>query len=274
MNAATIRRYLSVMRHFRNSWQMIRALRGGPPVDRVVLWDGTVIRSPPGRPGLVETALEVWIDRVYLPDGFYQPATGDIIVDGGANVGLFTIWCLTHIDDCRVIALEPFPENFAFLEANVARLNTDRATVQPKALGAANMIGRMAAVGERILDHQLVAAGSGTTSVDVVPLANVFDLAGRRDIAFLKLDIEGSEFDVFVGASTDELRRICHLAMEYHDHIRPGTLALLKERLAPTHSLITRESSVPGCGLLWARRKDKGLLRGSGSTTSGSADGR
>ena len=87
MNAATIRGYLSVSWFFGNSWQIDQGATWRTARGRVVLWDGTVIRSAPDRPGLVETALEVWIDRVYRPDGFYQPATGDLIVDGGANVG-------------------------------------------------------------------------------------------------------------------------------------------------------------------------------------------
>ena len=63
-----------------------------------------------------------------------------------------------------------------------------------------------------------------------MPLTGLFDLARAQEIDFLKVDIEGSERDVFAAASRI-VGRFKRIAMEYHDQIVPGTLELLRRVL-------------------------------------------
>jgi hypothetical protein len=44
------------------------------------------------------------------------------------------------------------------------------------------------------------------------------------------------------------------LAIEYHDHLEPGTLDVLQRQLAPTHLLTISPSCLAGCGILLATR--------------------
>ena len=110
----------SLILHFRNGRTLVERMRAGLPCDEVVLWNGTRIAHPPGRGGLLETVVELWLERSYT-EGFYRPADGDVIVDAGANVGMFAIYMGRQNRRCRVVALEPFSENFQYLLANVAR---------------------------------------------------------------------------------------------------------------------------------------------------------
>ena len=57
----------------------------------------------------------------------------------------------------------------------------------------------------------------------------MFELVGAQEIDFLKVDIEGSEHAVFAAADAESMRRFQRIAMEYHDQLAPGTLALLRE---------------------------------------------
>ncbi|MGD9230649.1 MAG: FkbM family methyltransferase, partial [Desulfobacterales bacterium] len=60
--------------------------------------------------------------RIFMRDEYHvskiPPGSLKCVVDVGANVGMFSarVSAITH----RVIAYEPFPENFAWLERNVA----------------------------------------------------------------------------------------------------------------------------------------------------------
>lgn len=117
----------------------------------------------------------------------------------------------------------------------------------------------MIAVGDRSLDHTLDSgptASEGPT-VPITSLAGLFDgpLTGVDRVNLLKVDIEGSEHDAFEHAEPGTLRRFDRIAIEYHDNIRPGTLALLKSRLAATHDFTIEGSSVEGCGILLADLK-------------------
>jgi FkbM family methyltransferase len=245
----------SLMLYFRNGGVLVRQMRAGEPSDEVVLWDRTTIRHPANRHGLLEAFTEIWLEHAYTA-GFYSPADGDVIVDAGANVGVFTIQMARQNRRCRVIALEPFSENFKYLEANVARTCLKNVTCCEVALGAAFSKGRMRATGSRSLDHTLQLDPNATDGTPVVPLSGLFDLARAEEIDFLKVDIEGSEHDVFARASSELLGRFKRIAMEYHDLIRPGTLELLRHVLAPTHTITVRPSRMEGCGILLARRRD------------------
>ncbi len=247
----------SLMVRFRNGRTLVQHMRNDEPCDEVVFWDGTQISHPPGRAGLLEVVVELWLEHTYT-EGFYRPADGDVIVDAGANVGLFTIQMARQNRHCRVLALEPFPENFKYLEANVARVCPKNVTCCNLALGAGFGKGHMQAVGSRSLDHVLRLDSSATDGMPVIPLSGLFDLAGVPEIDFLKVDIEGSEHDVFAGASPDVLGHFKRIAMEYHDQIVPGTLDMLRRILTPTHEITVRPARMEGCGILMARRRDLG----------------
>ena len=252
----------SFMLHFRNGRTLVRRMRARQPCDELVLWDGTRIAHPTGRDGLLEAVQETWIERIYT-DRFYRPADGEVIVDGGANIGLFAINIARQNPRCRVVALEPFAENFKFLQANVVRACPNNVTCYEMALGAGFGRGQMQAVGTRSLDHVLRVYGGETTGGEtnpndtpVIPLSGIFDLTQTSEIDFLKVDIEGSEHDVFANAASDLVRRFKRIAMEYHDQIVPGTRELLQRVLSPTHDLTIRPSQMEGCGILLARRRD------------------
>ncbi len=245
----------SLMARFRNGSTLVDHMRNGEPCDEIVFWDGTYISHPPGRAGLLEVVVELWLEQVYT-GGFYRPVDGDVIVDAGANVGLFAIQMARQNRRCRVIALEPFPENFKYLEDNVARACPKNVTCCKVALGAGFGHGHMQAIGSRSLDHVLRLDASAIDGMPVIPLAGLFELADVAEIDFLKVDIEGSEHDVFASASPDLLRRFKRIAMEYHDQIVPGTLELVCRVLESTHEITVRPSTMEGCGILLARRRD------------------
>ena len=245
----------SLMLHFRNGPTLVQRMRAGQACDEVVLWNGTRIAHPAQRAGLLEAVREIWLERIYT-NGFYRPADGDVIVDAGANIGLFAIYIARQNPRCRVAALEPFAENFRYLADNVARARLKNVTCHEVALGGGFGTGRMQAVGDRSLDHVLRVDSPDAGGVVVMPLSGLFDLVGAREIDFLKVDIEGSEHDVFAAASPDALGRFKRMAMEYHDQIVAGTLELLQRVLRPSHEITVRPSQMEGCGILLARRRD------------------
>jgi FkbM family methyltransferase len=246
----------SLVLHFRNGPALVQRMRAAQPCDEVVLWDGTHIEHPQDRGGLLEATIELWLEEVYTK-GFYRPADGDVIIDAGANVGLFSIQVARQNRGCRVIALEPFVENFNYLRANIGRSRLANVACHQMALGAAFAKGHMQSVGNRSLDHVLRIDSSAASDTPIVPLLGLFDLAGAQEIDFLKVDVEGSEREVFAAATPEVLARFKRIAMEYHDQLVPGTLDLLRGALAPTHEISIWPSSMQGCGILRAERRSQ-----------------
>jgi FkbM family methyltransferase len=246
--------YLRIARRFHNFPELIEAVRKGRSVDSAVLRNGLRLYHPPGRAGFTSVLVETWIEESYTGSGFYLPKPGDLVFDIGANVGAFAIYLAHKNPACRIRALEPFPENFEYLCRNLE--TNDIRNVEPRqvALGARTSAAYMVQVGHRSLDHVLSTdpADGVCYSTETCTLHDLLYPDDPDRVALLKVDIEGSENDVFASADSADLQRFERIAMEYHDNLRPGTLHLLQDRLADTHSVDVRPSTVPGCGVIRA----------------------
>jgi FkbM family methyltransferase len=255
-----LRREWYLFRNFRNGPSLIRSLRDDSPCSVAICRDGVRICHPEGRTGFVKTILEVWHHCAYTADNFYMPADDDVVIDAGANVGLFSVWVARRNRNCRVLALEPFAENFAYLQMNLEAAGAEAVTPYQLALGGTVSHGVMQNVGTRSLDHQLALADhsdGGQETVPVTTLAGLIELASVDRISFLKLDIEGSEYDVFEHVSSDTLARIDRMAIEYHDNLRRGAQEMVASRLNATHEFEVRPDPCGAFGMIFARVRNK-----------------
>lgn len=66
----------------------------------------------------------IFTERSYLRHGL-SIRPGDVVVDVGANIGLFSIFCALEAPDVHLYAFEPVPELFALLERNVGEYCDD-----------------------------------------------------------------------------------------------------------------------------------------------------
>jgi FkbM family methyltransferase len=231
--------YAVLLREFRNGLKLAWAHHRRRQVDRARFWDGQVVSNVSGREGFVDTLVEIWGLNGYTVDGFYLPAGGDVVLDVGANVGLFSVWLARRAAGIRVWAFEPFRENYEALADNLSGWD-HRVTPLNVALGRAEGSGHMLVTGNRSLDHRLATGQlAGVPVIRVISLADAVALTGADVVDFLKLDVEGAELDIFEGADAATLRRIRKMAIEYHDNIRPGTLAGLQELLRATHRVVS-----------------------------------
>ena len=219
-------------RNFSNSGELLRNCYENGACDHAVCRDGLVVRHPPGRSALAQMILDVWCDEVYTRH--YVPRPGDIVIDGGANVGLFSLLIARREPGCRVLAYEPIQENFDLLKANLTQA------------AAANVTPIWGAL--------CGTSGSTGMTARTYSVADVLAAAGGSRIALFKCDIEGAEKSLFERASTPALCLVDRFAIEYHDNLIPGTLASLRERLAATHRVEVRPDGAHGYGMLYATR--------------------
>lgn len=251
-----VRNYAFLVRNFRNSPQLIGSLRGGRDAWHATTWNGVRFVHPTSRGGLAGTLVELWIDQCYTRDGFYTPAAGDVIVDAGAHIGLFSIWAARQNPSCRVVALEPFLENYSCLVSNLAAAGLPNIQAHRVAVGGEYGTGSVRSCTDRSIDHRFSANGNtvaGGPSVACVPLEGLLEIADADQVALLKMDIEGSEHDAFTRATPSLLRRFERIALEYHDNLVPGTLDLLRDRLLGTHEVEVVPTGERGYGILRAK---------------------
>jgi FkbM family methyltransferase len=198
---------------------------------------------------------EVFEDEVYLKHGITLDDSA-VVFDVGANIGLFTLFANRKCPTAQIYAFEPLPPSFELLRANVARYEIDAhlfnyglsessATANfvfyPKAAGlsgyAANRAGDKDNTRAIVLDWIHNTARSHeedllpqtqldelldeylrteTYSCEVKTLSEVIHQHNIEDIDLLKIDVEGSEFDVLSGIGEDDWPRIKQIVMEVH----------------------------------------------------------
>jgi FkbM family methyltransferase len=157
-----------------------------------------------------------------------------LIVDVGANIGLFTIYAQRHAARSRVIAIEPFPDTCERLRKHVAENRiSDRVTVLNCALMRESGHGKMDSVGSipsqyrRIdaaetralnLEHRGTGALEDAPGIDVEQrtLADVLTLVDSN-VDLLKMNIHGSEYAVLMSTPGQVLKRLRRIAVQYHE---------------------------------------------------------
>ena len=84
--------------------------------------------SHPGGPSAAAEAEflfeEIFTRRAYLRHGITipPPPAIPIVIDAGANIGLFALLALNENSSCRVLAIEPSPAAFGCLENNLSHV--------------------------------------------------------------------------------------------------------------------------------------------------------
>ena len=152
----------------------------------------------------------------------------ETIVDAGANVGIFSVWAGRQLPRANIFALEPYPETFARLQYNL-QANQFGPRVQPVQLALSARPGTrempIEAESER---RSLIASDREGRNGQVVqvPSSSLGDVLERyqlKQVDLLKMDIEGSEWEVLLSTPTSVLQHIRRLQLEYHEvHARFG----------------------------------------------------
>lgn len=224
--------------------QVIRSRSLGP-IDRLIGEGPFVARCEAGKaklqgPQMAGAIREIWARRVYLGNNFLSIAPDSLVVDLGANAGDFTLFAATFAHKGQVIAVEAQGHLVELLKRNL-KLND--------------------ATGRVKIAHGVVGANSGVITAmrdnaDVpdqnYSVADLLALSGRSSIDFLKIDIEGSEFDLFA-SEPEFLAYTKQLAIEIHlDFGRLETIQKLCERYGFSCRVTKLGSS--NMRILYARR--------------------
>lgn len=184
----------------------------GKSVTEIRLRNGPTITAPP------ENALwphfsDIWYHQSYTKHCAIPPDS--VVVDVGANVGVFSLFAARAAR--LVYSLEPASSNFSRLVSNVSPTRN----ITPLNLACAARDGRASLdLSDNPVSFSLMTSSCPDRSetVDVITLGTLFELYKIERCDFLKLDCEGSEFEIILGADPSILNRVVRIVMEYHDH--------------------------------------------------------
>ncbi|MCX7634779.1 MAG: FkbM family methyltransferase, partial [Syntrophales bacterium] len=114
-------RYINLFRNLANAPLYLAVKFGLVSDDPLMFVTRTGVRVEVPR-RLLQTFKEIFMDECYLGPVGLPEREGAVVVDIGANVGFFSLFCAARLRVPRIVAYEPFPANFAQLARN-CRLN-------------------------------------------------------------------------------------------------------------------------------------------------------
>lgn len=171
-----------------------------------------------------------------MQNGTFEPAEvlvlqkllplAERFVDVGANAGYFT--CLARCLGTPVIALEPLPLNLSALYENLKANDWLDTEVQPVAasdkFGMAMLYGA-SSTGASLIDNWAGAPSTFKRTICLVTLDTVIGDRFRDQRLFIKMDVEGHEYNALMGAQAlmkRDLRPLWLVEITFHEYHPTG----------------------------------------------------
>jgi len=151
------------------------------------------------------------LDQIFVKNlyGFKTENSHPVIIDCGAHVGLATIFFASRYPQSQIHAFEADPNIHALLQANIQSLNLTNVTSYAKAVWTHNNGVRFRLSGD---DSGHINQTDGTS----IPSIRLRDYLEKfEQIDMLKLDVEGSEYEVLEDC-LPVLGRVQRMIVEIH----------------------------------------------------------
>jgi FkbM family methyltransferase len=182
--------------------------KAGQWQDPVLLWDATVRAKGIGRFSLRRHTDDLWHALpgreptvLHAIQSILKP--GDIFVDAGANIGIYTALAGRLVGaNGRVIAVEMMPETANILRSHIAMNHLGNATVIEYALADTKGKHVVACVPPGQYGQASIASGAveDRVKVDVETITLDAILADTHEVHLMKMDLEGAEELALSGA--------------------------------------------------------------------------
>lgn len=169
---------------------------------------------------------------VQLFNKHFPKAESMNIIDAGSNIGLTTVFLSKHYPNAQFIAVEPDSDNFDRMAANFKHNQITK--VEKVKGGVWSQNTHLKIISDfRDKNHWSIRVEETQDAIELPAFSinHLMATAQWNSIDILKIDIEGSEKEVFTGANADVsyLAKTKCIAIEIHDefHCREAIYAIL-----------------------------------------------
>jgi FkbM family methyltransferase len=146
-----------------------------------------------------------------------NPPSGDLdcVIDIGGHIGTFSFMVAPFAR--RVLVFEPVSENFELLKKNLSGKRFEHV----RCINAAVSDGKEEIkinLSDRSGSHSAHwSTGDNSEIASALSLADIFNEYAVERCDLLKIDCEGSEYEILFSADEEVISRVSRIVMEYHD---------------------------------------------------------
>ena len=160
---------------------------------------------------------EVWKAKVY-DDERLPISAEDVVVDMGAHIGAFAVRAARLAHRGQVYAYEASSRNYALLMENrelnsLKNLHIENSAVSDKR----GELPLYTPANNSILGSLKQETSSFKEMVQAITFSDIISEHIIQQIDFLKMDVEGAEFDILFGCSDATFEKIRRMVIEYHE---------------------------------------------------------
>ena len=157
---------------------------------------------------VLKTYKEIFVEEIYK---FDTTKTHPVILDCGANIGISTIYFKTIYPNAIVHAFEPDAALFEILSKNIHGNQFKQVELHKAAIWTEHTTLSFENKGSEA--SHIDTTGQSDNKVEAIKLSSI--LANLDSVDFLKMDIEGAEYEV-VKDCAPYLHKIENFFLEYH----------------------------------------------------------
>jgi FkbM family methyltransferase len=161
---------------------------------------------------------QVFVEKEYDIKIDFQPK---LIIDGGANIGCAVLWFRKKFPEAQIIAIEPEESNFKILQKNTEKLKNIKIIQAGIWNKNASLKIKNSGLGNWGFETK-ESADNDKNSTAAITIDKILADSGYEEIDILKLDIEGSEKEVFESGYENWLGKTKVIIIELHERMRKG----------------------------------------------------
>ena len=193
----------------------------------------------------------IWLIREYEVPGF-EIKENDTVIDVGGHIGLFMLFCEQFCRKGKIYCFEPVLDNYRIFLDNVKLNNLENVfsfnTAVSKQDGNIPLY-----LNDDASGHSVFLKSSNSIQVDSITLQKIFDLNNIKKCNLLKLDCEGSEYEIINSLPDSYFSMIDKMIIEYHFAEKyPKLLTDLIKKLEFTSFSVNVKKLSDDTGLIFA----------------------
>lgn len=183
----------------------------------IIFRNGLIISNEKTNCGILSIIYEIFGEEIYFKN-LITKSHSDIIVDIGANIGIFTLF-VGYKSNNKIFAIEPSTSTFKILQQNMEKNNMKTVILINKAICNITNNKIKLFINDMHWGENSIFPNIKTNHYELVETISLEKIIHDYEIPridILKVDCEGCEYDLFFNLSHKIFALIRQITMEFH----------------------------------------------------------